>query len=268
MSGELQVSQVPQDQTRSPLTPTVILLIILLGGFPYLAVQGARVALDLSGGPLWLRIPIWATAGLLMAIPLWFAFILLRQKIRTGRFLLDRAQIAARRAETVNKVGAGKPFWPQAGTWLIPFLVGAFLLGLGIVAIAAAIEFGRPSRGLFTTLLAAGALFLFIPSRMAFQFIRRKFKTGSYLPSDEELAAVRLRGGRLLPLWQRILFASIMLLNAGLQTYMLVGRLHSGHGIGHSLWAVPLWWVVSFYWGWQVFRPRPQGAIPPATPGD
>jgi hypothetical protein len=96
---------------------------------------------------------------------------------------------------------------------------------------------------------------------MIFKAVRRKLKTGSYLPSEEELAAPRLRCGQPQSLWTCMMMASIMLLNAILQTDIALGRLHRHASISNSLVLACIWWGLSFFWIWRVFRAQ-QGAIP------
>ncbi len=258
MSGELGV---PESQARPKRMAAILLFVVLLGGFPYLSVETARVALRI-GGALWVRGSLWIVAALLMSIPLGVAFDILRRKITTGHFLLNRSESAARRAEILSKLGAGKPFWPQASLWVAPVLFSAFFLCLGLLAIAGATSFGPSAWKPFVALLVLAALFLFVPSQMIFKAVRRKVKTGSYLPSEEELAAARLRCGSPQPLWQRVLVPSLMLLNAVLQTSTAVRRFHSGHGsFGYSVVVACLWWGMSVFWIWRAFRPQ-QCAIP------
>jgi hypothetical protein len=259
VSGELGV---PESQARPKRIAAILLLIVLLGGFPYLSVEAAKIALHISEGALWLRLSLWTIAAFLMAIPVWLAFVMLRRKITTGRFLLNRTESAALRAERLSRMGAGKPFWPQAGIWVAPLLFSAFFLCLGVLAIGGAISFGPSAWKPFVALLVLAALFLFIPSQMIFKAVRRKLRTGNYLPSEEELAAARSRCGNPQPLWQRVLVPSLMLLNAVLQTSTAVRRFHGGHGsFGYSVVIACLWWAMSAIWIWRGFRPQ-QCAIP------
>jgi len=165
----------------------IVLLMVMLAGCCYLSVETARIALTCSCESLWIETPLWSAAAGLMLIPLGLAVVLLRRKITTGQFLLNRSEATARRAEMLSKMGAGKPFWPPARYWAVPVLLGAVFFLLGALANAAAFRFGRPSLRLFAVLVVIAALFLFIPARMIFKAVQRKGKKGSYLPSEDEL---------------------------------------------------------------------------------
>jgi hypothetical protein len=165
MSGELETpdDNSSQSHARSPQLVMAVVLIVFLGGLPYLSVETARIALKVCGGALWLSAALWMAAAGLMCFPLWMAFLMLRRKFATGRFLLNRSESAARRAQMLSKAGPGKPLWPQAGIWVAPVVFNMFFIALGALAIAGATSFGPSSPWPFGSLLVLATLFLFIP---------------------------------------------------------------------------------------------------------
>jgi hypothetical protein len=243
--------------------------LILIGALTYLSVKLAQFALILSDLSLWVRGPMFALSGLLMFGALRLAWSPLSRKWKTGRFLLTRAESAAKQAEYRAKMGAGKPFWPQAGFWILPLGFIAFFLGLGILAIVAATSIcgcnDKHSYWLAILLWLLAATLLFIPGWFFYKAIRRKLKSGSFLPSEEELAAARARCRKPKKLWQRITTAALWWFVAIIWTDMAIGRPHHWS----SAWiVVGISSLTALIWTWQIFRPSPPQCSPSILPDE
>ena len=236
----------------------VFALLFLIGGLAFISVKLAQLALVVSDLSLWIRGPLVALAALLMLGSLRMVYTPLRRKWKTGHFLMTRAESAAKQAEYRAKIGAGKPFWPQAGFWILPLAFIAFFLGLGILAIVGAVYIcgctDKDSYRLALLLWFAAVVLLALPGWFFYKAIRRKLKSGSFLPSEEELTAARARCRKPKKLWQRILTAALWWFVAILWTYMAIGRPHHWS----SAWMVAgISWLAALIWTWQVFRPSP-----------
>ena len=195
--------------------------------------------------------------ALLLLVP-GAAMVLLpiRRKLRTGRFLLTRAEILAKRAESRARMGAGKPFWPQARDWVALWAILAVLAGFGIAALIAAIRFRESGGALPELLLLLAAALLLLPAHTAVKAVLRKRRTGSFLPSQEELDKARAKCARPKSLPQRIAVAGIFWLMALIWTSSLLSRHRPYHGIFGSVWVViALWWIVALIWTWRIFHP-------------
>lgn len=235
-----------------------LVLIFLIAALAYLSVKLAQLALMFSDLPLWIRGPLFTIAALLMFGALRLAWSPLRRKWKTGRFLLTRAESAAKQAEYRAKMGAGKPFWPQAGFWILPLGFIAILLGLGFLAIVAATSIcgcnDKNSYWLAILLWLLAAALLALPGWFFYKTIRRKLKSGSFLPSEEELAAARARCAKPKKLRVRIISSVLWWFVAIVWTDIAIGRsLHRS-----SAWVVAgLSCLAALIWTWQIFRPSP-----------
>jgi hypothetical protein len=236
----------------------VFALLIIIGGLAFISVKLAQLALTLSDLSLWIRGPFFALAALMIFSALRLAWSPLRRKWKTGRFLMTRAESVAKQAEYRAKMGAGKPFWPQAGFWVLPLGFIAFFLGLGILAIVGAVYIcgcnDKDSYRLAILLWLVAAALLSLPGWFLYKAIRRKLKSGSLLPSEEELAAARARCAKPKKLWQRILPAVLWWFVAILWTDMAIGR---SHHQSSAFMVAGLSWLTAMIWTWQVFRPSP-----------
>jgi hypothetical protein len=135
------------------------------------------------------------------------------------------------------------------------------LLGLGIAAIVASMLLWTPV-GSTLPLLAIAALLLFLPGWFAFKTIQRKLKTGSVLPSQEELAKARAKCATPKSLRQRILFAGMYWVAAILWTLPILRGHHSQSQVLSPWILAALWWFAAILWTWQVFRPsKPQCSL-------
>jgi hypothetical protein len=224
----------------------------------------------------WTRCALFAPSGLLMLLAVWLAVHPLRRKWKTGRFLLTRAEVAAKVAERRGKLGAGKPFRPQAGYWAFPLFLIAILLGLGIAAIVAGTSMcgcdDKDSRRLAIMLWLCAAILLILPGWFIFKTIRRKVKTGSVLPSQEELNRSFSRCGKVGSLRLRIAAAAMWWLVAIMWTVTSM-RGHHADRLGLGWVTAVFGYAAAILWTLQIFRPStPQCALsvvphePPASP--
>jgi lysylphosphatidylglycerol synthetase-like protein (DUF2156 family) len=229
---------------------------LLIGILLYFSCQTAATALADPHGPLWLVLPLWTLSALFAVAAIAWIVALVRRKLRTGAFLASPAEIAAKRLEYRSRMGAGKPFGPQAKYWVIPFVVLTVLGGGGVMALVAAVNLCDCPGSASWALGIFGVLLLVIPGIMVFKAARRKIVSGSFLPSQEELEKARSRCAAPRPLRTRILMAVCNLLPAILYTYSAIH--HPQHGVWtpSSRWVLAaIWWFVAGIWGLQVFRP-------------
>ena len=247
-----------KDYTLRQRIIAVLVNVFLAAGLAFISIKLAQLALALSELSLWIRGPFFALAALMFFGALYMAYTPLRRKWKTGRFLLTRAESIAKQAEYRAKMGAGKPFWPQAGFWVLPLGFIAFFLGLGILAIVAAVSIcgcnDKDSYRIAILLWLAAVILLALPGWFLFKAIRRKLKSGSFLPSEEELAAARARCRKPRKLWQRITTAALWWFVVIIWTDMAIGRHHHWS----SAWMVAgISLLAALIWTWQIFRPSP-----------
>jgi hypothetical protein len=259
---------------QSPLSEFTLLqrvkglgiLAFLTGVFTYFSMQSARFALRDPTAPFWVRGPFFAASALLMVCALCLVAPPLHRKWKTGHFLMPRAESLAKRAEYRRRMGAGKPWWPQARFWVLPFALMLTLTGFGIFALAAAwTQCGCSRQSAVLLLVLAGVLFL-LPGIFAFKAIRRKIKSGSFLPSEEELDKARAKCAEPKSLRTRILLAGIWWTSALLWTGSALHHMHR-HTASSSTWlTAAMTWIPATLLTWQVFRPsQPQCALPVET---
>ena len=244
------------DYTLRQRIISVLVIFFLAAALAYIAVKLTLLALMLSDLSLWIRVPLFVLSGLLLFGALRLVYTPLRRKWKTGRFLMTRAESAVKQAEYRAKIGAGKPFWPQAGFWIVPLGFIAFFLGLGILAIVAATSIcgcnDKDSYRIAILLWLVAVILLALPGWFFYKAIRRKLKSGSFLPSEEELDAARARCRKPKKLWQRIMSAALWWFVAILWTGMAIGRHHQQS----SAWMVAgISWLAALIWTWQIFRP-------------
>ncbi|MGA3161748.1 MAG: hypothetical protein ABSC77_11075 [Terracidiphilus sp.] len=235
-------------------------MILLPAVLAYFSVRLAKDALAFTDQLLWLRIPLFTLSGILMLCTIWLVVSPLRRKFKTGHFLLSSAERMAKMAEYRSKMGAGKPLGPQAKYWILPLSFIALFLGLGLTILVVILRNTCGCRDLFSQqlmivpLLLAAAI-LALPAWFFFKTIQRKLKTGSFLPSQEELAKARASCAKPKPLWQRILFSALFLGVAVLYTAGPIIRLIRHRPPMDSLWVIAaLWWVIAAIWIRQLFR--------------
>jgi hypothetical protein len=135
-------------------------------------------------------------------------------------------------------------------------MVGLVYLSIRLCIFAAAPDETVRSRLL---MLALAALLLVTPGRIAWVLLHRKWKTGTFRLSPEELAVVRDRCAKPRPLYLSILIAVLYAGVAGTWTYTAVTHAH--HQTYHSFTAA-LWWITAGIWIYRVFKPA-KCTIPP-----
>jgi hypothetical protein len=198
-----------------------------------------------------------------MWIAAWLVVSPLRRKFKTGKFLLSRAEAAQKTAKSWNKLGAGKPLWPQVWLWLLPVLFSAFVLWAAGLGIAAAWCCRASLSGQWIALVALAVVLLAAGLAYPFIAIRRKIRTGSFLPSQEELAVRRARCAKPASFKQRLLTAALWWVSAILWS-VAHGRNHMHHDGAFSPWFMAgLVWLTVAIWTFRVFRPsESQCALP------
>jgi hypothetical protein len=247
---------------------TAGVLIILLPAFlAYFSVRLAMVALAFTGELLWLCVLLFVLSALSMFCALRIVVSPLQRKFKTGRFLLSRAEAAAKLAERRSKMGAGKPFGPQAKYWIFPLALVTVLLGMGILTIVIAISpcgcSDRSSWQLTIALLFLAAVLLALPAWFLFKTIHRKLNTDSFLPSQEELTKAHASCGKPKSLTQRILVAVLWCFIAIIWTDLAISRQHHE---GSAWLAAALSWMAALIFTLQLFRPSPSHCALPITP--
>lgn len=270
----IESSEPPADEDfpRSQRWLAAIANLVLLGLFVYFPFRVVPRALGNPDLPLWGRLPLFALSGLCLCLFLWLAYSLLRRKWKTGRFLLTRADAATKRAETLSRIGAGKPFWPQARYFALPAILSAVILcfafglfGLGLSECQCDDHLARNS--LFGLAALVFALSLVWPIKM----ILRKRKTGFFLPSEAEIAKA-LEACAKPKLRQKILLPTIYWANAILFTVSALR--HSGQqptGFFSPWFLAAIWWFAAAIWTWRYFGPSTAQcaiSIAPTAPRD
>ena len=144
----------------------------------------------------------------------------------------------------LEKYGPGKPFWPQSQYWVIRTVVSLFLIalaGMWQVGFRAVWQCDRSIETMFPML----SVILLIPVFwFLFVDIRRKIKTGSFLPTPEEMRKNRTRAIRPIKQSTEILNANLWVLASAISLQgQIVHYLH--HGAVNFIWLVlSLFWVV------------------------
>lgn len=231
--------------------------ILLLAGLAlFFSVHSIRQALTDPELSPWLRGLLFVVSGLMIAFAGSLIVSPLQRKWKTGRFFLTPAEAAAKRAEYRSLMGAGKPFGPQMRFWILPAALMLMLAGIGIFALVAAFNLCNCDRNLRLPALLFAALFLALPGFCAFKIIRRKMRTGSVLPSQQELDRARAKCATPKSLRQRLLMAGIWCFIAVMWTTSAVERLHR-HSATTVTWVnVGVGWLAAAIWTWQLFRPQ------------
>jgi hypothetical protein len=106
-------------------------------------------------------------------------------------------------------------------------------------------------------------MFLVVPILFLFKSIQRKLKTGSILPSQEELDKTRAGCGKPKLLWQRIALAALWCFVAIMWTDSAINRQHHP---GPAWLAAALSWLAALIFSWQVFRPSTPPCVLPEAP--
>jgi hypothetical protein len=194
----------------------------------------------------------------------------LRRKIRTGSFFLSRAARAEKLKADLEKYGPGKPFWPQSSYWVASATASLILLTLAAMFLLTARMFWQPGclprpiswliGSLFLLLIG---LLLAIPVWIAFTTIRRKVRTGSFLPTPEEMRkryikAVQKSCRPATQQWMGILNANLWGFVAMLYLSTPIIRFLRHRPLDHfSLVLSLVWPVLAAFWIWRAFQSSP-----------
>jgi len=249
-------------------------LLILSALALYFACDLMRIGFSDVDNPLWFKAVSAAFSLLVLVAMAALAVVLIRRKIGTGSFLASPEDRLSSQARFEAKVGAGKPFWPQAGYWVLPAFFIAILLVADAGIILLAVNFLGCNWKLTATFGFIGLCLLALPGYVVFKFARRKIRTGSFLPSQEEMKANRAKCAQPKPLRTRILLVVCYLLPAVLFTSSALSHAHSTGSLLHRWILAVIWWWIAGVWIWQVFRPAsaccpdPTLSISPETPGN
>jgi hypothetical protein len=270
---------VPQTapQPTRPLRQRILGYVVLVALpilFAYLGITVVLAALPLKFGPL--LVFSLAIAAILFLLAALLVVFPIRRKLRTGKFLFTPAESAAYLRESRAKYGAGKPAAPQLWLWLIPSIFSLILVSAGSVVISVAwcgCEGHLSAADRIGVLVGVGIVVIgFVYPFLA---IRRKLRTGYFLPSSEELAARRAKCAKPKPLRTRILLAAAWCFPAILWTATAVEHLRRPHGDNVLPWfTASIMWLNVVLWTWQIFRPRasqcalPLDDAPLAAPAD
>ena len=214
-----------------------------------------------------MRLQLLALFSLLVFFYLLLIIVLLRRKWTTGRFILTREESMAKQEAVWNKLGAGKPFRPQAKYYAVLVILLLIFPVLAILPHSILKNFGgRPPLFLLILFIVLIATILALPAWVILKMIRRKLKTGSVLPSQEEIANARARSRKPQPLWIRIVAAAMNVLAAEIMTLVPVMS-YLQHRTPDYFWCgmAVFWWFLAAFWIRQVFRPiQPLCALPEA----
>ena len=231
------------------------LLVIFIPVLGFFSVKIFQIILKITSFEM--RLPLFALLGLMVFLYLLLVGVLLHRRWTTGRFILTRAEAMAKQDAVWNKLGAGKPFRPQAKYYAVLVILLAIFPVMAILPISLLKIFGgRPPLSLLILILLLFATILALPAWYVFKTIRRKLKTGSVLPSQEEIAKARARSRKPKPLWLRISIANVMAFNAGMFTSISIAA-HIRHRTPDIPWdwMAPFMLFMAVFFAWQVFRP-------------
>ncbi len=256
MSEEPSVSKQEWPLRKRVYSGAIIIAFSVFLG--YLSVEMLWAVWPLKPGMAWLQVPLLITEFLLLALAAYIVWTSIRRKLTTGRFFYSPDEAARRREEIAHELGAGKPLMPQVWLWLLPCLLTGMLLsfGIGMTVTLYASSVRILGFVLGASLVCCGLVYPFIA-------IRRKWRTGSFLPSQEELAKRRARCGKPRSLAQRATLAGVWILMAIFWTDTAISRMHSQHhgGIFPPWMLILVGWMNAGIFTWQLFKPSASCAL-------
>ncbi|MBB6144841.1 hypothetical protein HNQ77_002797 [Silvibacterium bohemicum] len=234
-----------QGQSKSPISFIILvasLILMILGLFD--------ISRDLNRISLWVSAPLWIFSAVVTLAIFRALFLGLRREWKTGRFLMPSAEIAARRTNSIARMGAGKPLGPQLRSWSLPLFFLAMLTYFAVLAAVVAFRKCPSSPGFTGLMLAISAAFLFLPGRFLYKAVRRRFETAYFLPSEAEIAKSRARSAQPRSARGAQLEAGAWTLVSLLWTYG-AWRHYTRHLHTHSTqWSITEsdWVVAAIYW--------------------
>jgi hypothetical protein len=171
----------------------LILLAILLG---FALFTSIRLAMSFScdGGNSLSSVFILGVFPVLLLVGGAFGLaISIRRWIRTGSFAASPEEIEARRVRYQATVGFGKPLLPQLGFWAFPAVLTLGLIYAECLVGMLVKMFARVSWQAVAVELFLGLFLLIFFGWVLVIAVRRRWKTGSCWPSEEEWRAVQTR---------------------------------------------------------------------------
>lgn len=165
----------------------------------------------LSQGGKWLYGGSLLILGGLMLTALFGLFRLVRRKHSTGRFCQSYDEAVQFWKTRFDSYGPGKPFWAQASYWLVPLylnVLAIIVLGMIFVLISSCGKGMNTPRLLFWLVVLMALSF---PVSFVLRALWRKRKTGSFLPTPEEMRQSHAKIFAQAPGWQK--WGSIVLVN-------------------------------------------------------
>lgn len=196
--NEVDREKLEREWVRDEQKRTSILLVLVL--FLITAIVWLLRHLDNFFG--WMPVPSQRVLGPLLVVLVVEMLLLglvgigraLWRKQKTGRFTCSYAEGVEQWRTKFQAYGPGKPFWPQSSYWLGPAYLILLLITFLILVLAvnkALWDLGcLPTPAIWfaaAILLAVSALLLFFPVHFVYRTLRRKVKTGSFLPTEEEM---------------------------------------------------------------------------------
>lgn len=254
----------PQPMDSTTVTPTIpdrplrqrLTTLVFLAVFPvmltWVVFRIVAVAWPLrSGWLLGIQIPALVIALLIEALALWLLFVPIRCKIQTGRFFRTRA-------ETLQRVGEAQNRPPSPRLLIAPTLLTFFFLCFSVMGFSMAWHLRNAPHAIGLALLVVALLPTWIAFVPWFQFVRRKLRTGRFLPSQEELAQRRAKCAKPTSRPARAVAAIAWCFSASMWTFVAIARYHHHpHGSTFSPWiTASITWVTAGIYVWQFFRPR------------
>lgn len=215
--------------------------VLLLAFLICLSATYTRQALAPSSIPLWMRLPLFLAPAMMALLAVWFVY----------RFVQIQSKEAAIKAGRPYQMSPRAAFWSGTDEWLLPLMVSIFAFGIAFSFFAMALKLPIPRDFVWfrNSLLVSAALFLLISTIWPIRAIRRKRKSGSFLPSQQDIAATREPK----PLWKRRLAAGLWSLFAIFITFSAI----LGHRDRLSNWALAVLALALAAWSiWELFRPN------------
>jgi hypothetical protein len=256
MSEAATQQNLPEPASRQRILGLIVLSVVCALA-AYLSYSLASLAWTGRQMLLVLRGALLALSLLFLVGAVWLPATVIVRRIRTGRFFFTPAETAAKRARIRERMGAEKPFWPQARIWLPGWIFLSILAVFGVAVLTEAFRFCQCGLTPALLLAALGVTLLALPGWYAFKAARRKVKSGSFLPSQQDFDQARAKCAQPKPLRQRILLAGLYWIVALMWTWSAFERHRPYHGLfGSASGAAAMWWVAAAVWTFQVFRPR------------
>jgi hypothetical protein len=210
---------------------------LTLGVLIYLTAVFTRYALEPSPFPLWTRLPLFIGPAIMALLSVWFVY----------KFVQLRTKDAAKRAGREYKLSPRAALWANADEWAIPILMSFFAFGISYAFFALAFEVRmRPDLvWLRNLLIISGVCFLPLSMIWPIRAIRRKRKSGSFIPTQKDIDAREPK-----QLWKRKMAAGLWSFVAVWVTIVATLKNHD---------RVFAWVLAVFFWAlaaWSIWEIR------------